>query len=110
MIRRPPRSTLFPYTTLFRSLAEVVNRAHARGAARPRIGDHRDVAEVRSDDGPCRRPLALAENADERLARIEVTIDGHELGGAQPGSERNRRGGEESAVLRNEGTRGAHAH
>src|SRR5258708_28172966 len=24
MIRRPPRSTLFPYTTLFRSMAEVV--------------------------------------------------------------------------------------
>src|SRR3712207_7579179 len=24
MIRRPPRSTLFPYTTLFRSLAELV--------------------------------------------------------------------------------------
>src|SRR5258708_28051133 len=24
MIRRPPRSTLFPYTTLFRSLVEVV--------------------------------------------------------------------------------------
>src|SRR3712207_8375571 len=24
MIRRPPRSTLFPYTTLFRSLAETV--------------------------------------------------------------------------------------
>src|SRR2546430_17709038 len=24
MIRRPPRSTLFPYTTLFRSLADVV--------------------------------------------------------------------------------------
>src|SRR2546422_4251656 len=37
MIRRPPRSTLFPYTTLFRSLdyflaiptQEVVNRFHA---------------------------------------------------------------------------------
>src|SRR6266540_4492188 len=28
MIRRPPRSTLFPYTTLFRSL-------------RPRLGEHR---------------------------------------------------------------------
>src|SRR2546421_9384424 len=26
MIRRPPRSTLFPYTTLFRSLAERVVR------------------------------------------------------------------------------------
>src|SRR5690554_8236585 len=25
MIRRPPRSTLFPYTTLFRSQADVVN-------------------------------------------------------------------------------------
>src|SRR5256884_9130115 len=24
MIRRPPRSTLFPYTTLFRSLADLV--------------------------------------------------------------------------------------
>src|SRR5256885_15048627 len=27
MIRRPPRSTLFPYTTLFRSLLEVMDRA-----------------------------------------------------------------------------------
>src|SRR2546426_4386094 len=29
MIRRPPRSTLFPYTTLFRSLVNVVNGADA---------------------------------------------------------------------------------
>src|SRR3712207_2847497 len=27
MIRRPPRSTLFPYTTLFRSPAEIINKA-----------------------------------------------------------------------------------
>src|SRR5690554_7577013 len=27
MIRRPPRSTLFPYTTLFRSLEEVASGA-----------------------------------------------------------------------------------
>src|SRR2546429_7130597 len=27
MIRRPPRSTLFPYTTLFRSRREIVERA-----------------------------------------------------------------------------------
>src|SRR3989442_8308851 len=27
MIRRPPRSTLFPYTTLFRSLANAMRRA-----------------------------------------------------------------------------------
>src|SRR2546430_9511602 len=31
MIRRPPRSTLFPYTTLFRSLLE--GRAQQRGPA-----------------------------------------------------------------------------
>src|SRR3712207_9531737 len=28
MIRRPPRSTLFPYTTLFRSAVRVVHRVH----------------------------------------------------------------------------------
>src|SRR3712207_8811196 len=28
MIRRPPRSTLFPYTTLFRSQSRSVTRAH----------------------------------------------------------------------------------
>src|SRR2546426_9129549 len=38
MIRRPPRSTLFPYTTLFRSARERAlrhpggERGHARGA------------------------------------------------------------------------------
>src|SRR2546427_6183081 len=30
MIRRPPRSTLFPYTTLFRSTDPVQRSAHAR--------------------------------------------------------------------------------
>src|SRR5256885_10927780 len=30
MIRRPPRSTLFPYTTLFRSHAEAETRTTAR--------------------------------------------------------------------------------
>src|SRR5258708_24070833 len=27
MIRRPPRSTLFPYTTLFRSLSDLISSA-----------------------------------------------------------------------------------
>src|SRR2546426_8911620 len=38
MIRRPPRSTLFPYTTLFRSRPEAHASRHVgfeRGAARP---------------------------------------------------------------------------
>src|SRR3712207_8847196 len=39
MIRRPPRSTLFPYTTLFRSdgarLVDRVRRGTARAAGQP---------------------------------------------------------------------------
>src|SRR2546425_8057108 len=43
MIRRPPRSTLFPYTTLFRSrspelpLRAAAGRARGRRDARPRL-------------------------------------------------------------------------
>src|SRR2546430_7374727 len=33
MIRRPPRSTLFPYTTLFRSLDRPGQGSHGRGWA-----------------------------------------------------------------------------
>src|SRR2546422_4049043 len=40
MIRRPPRSTLFPYTTLFRSLA-VCGQAFNRDDARA-VGLHRE--------------------------------------------------------------------
>src|SRR2546429_4799707 len=40
MIRRPPRSTLFPYTTLFRSCAcDAFAPAMALGMAVGRIGD-----------------------------------------------------------------------
>src|SRR2546430_12304836 len=38
MIRRPPRSTLFPYTTLFRSLVVLRQLVHAQ--------DRDDVLEV----------------------------------------------------------------
>src|SRR3712207_8614022 len=39
MIRRPPRSTLFPYTTLFRSVLAVVGGSIAKAAepARPNV-------------------------------------------------------------------------
>src|SRR2546426_2173830 len=39
MIRRPPRSTLFPYTTLFRSPARHAHRGRVREAVGLRRGD-----------------------------------------------------------------------
>src|SRR3712207_7700423 len=42
MIRRPPRSTLFPYTTLFRSTSGVERTRH-RG---PRVAQPRGPARV----------------------------------------------------------------
>src|SRR2546430_12842880 len=33
MIRRPPRSTLFPYTTLFRSMSQISNPSRDREGA-----------------------------------------------------------------------------
>src|SRR2546427_6907384 len=38
MIRRPPRSTLFPYTTLFRSLTRPVSLMDAAQLADMRLG------------------------------------------------------------------------
>src|SRR2546422_4495599 len=43
MIRRPPRSTLFPYTTLFRSLAGARQQ---RQPVRPRPPDERGAGGV----------------------------------------------------------------
>src|SRR5258707_7002742 len=62
MIRRPPRSTLFPYTTLFRSPA----RPDGRSPPRPGGGSFRSATAARSAtsrgtwhrsgslSGPCR--------------------------------------------------------
>src|SRR3712207_8721128 len=52
MIRRPPRSTLFPYTTLFRSRAAGRAAGHQRGAVEPaRAGvPHRLLGRRRPPD------------------------------------------------------------
>src|SRR3712207_7514488 len=67
MIRRPPRSTLFPYTTLFRSRrADVPGPALARrlaGGAR-RDGDHR-LRRGQRDVLP-----ALCRRADRKSTRL----------------------------------------
>src|SRR3712207_8779183 len=51
MIRRPPRSTLFPYTTLFRSPAPVLQQhAEERGVVRLRAaGGEVDLGGMAAD-------------------------------------------------------------
>src|SRR3712207_8527020 len=69
MIRRPPRSTLFPYTALFRSRSEVAQEDH--GLARLRL---------RGGVGP--GPGAAAE---PRLHRAQRERGGSR--GGRPGTE-----------------------
>src|SRR5207249_5529524 len=47
MVRRPPRSTLFPYTTLFRSLGDD---ADVRAAAPLAVRDQVEPGEWRSEE------------------------------------------------------------
>src|SRR3712207_7683102 len=49
MIRRPPRSTLFPYTTLFRSELLAVALRAMGDPVRRREGDHVLAARVRGE-------------------------------------------------------------
>src|SRR5258707_11851408 len=64
MIRRPPRSTLFPYTTLFRSLA-LAQHGALRAPARP-LGDASAVSDqADTAPGPL-RDRAWVPGADRR--------------------------------------------
>src|SRR5947209_11042685 len=52
MIRRPPRSTLFPYTTLFRSLKAIgvsLSQGGVRWSVHSRLADQ-DYHRVRSEE------------------------------------------------------------
>src|SRR2546427_8547915 len=62
MIRRPPRSTLFPYTTLFRSLAA---RAHRIPPAPVRGHPHR-IHRPRDD-----RPEARWSRSEEHTSELQ---------------------------------------
>src|SRR2546425_2724269 len=63
MIRRPPRSTLFPYTTLFRSQlrAHVLGRVVGEGV-RAQQGEHR------------RRPLQRSEEHTSELQSLAYLV------------------------------------
>src|SRR3990167_6980275 len=79
MIRRPPRSTLFPYTTLFRSV--VRNRCH--------IGDGRD-ADAQCTQCTHRRFTYWAWALDFDVKVLDTLFDGGATGhfGSHLGSER----------------------
>src|SRR5687767_15597653 len=69
MIRRPPRSTLFPYTTLFRSV-DLGREAPRRRATRRHLDEAGDVrlADAAQDD-----PLAelLAGRSEEHTSELQ---------------------------------------
>src|SRR3712207_7406233 len=64
MIRRPPRSTLFPYTTLFRSRGAPAVRARSVDGARPYASALEGVEE-RPAPGPLRPPGPLGGGGSE---------------------------------------------
>src|SRR2546426_11195382 len=89
MIRRPPRSTLFPYTTLFRSLALLPQLAVALEA----VGIERvdvAIAEVPHEQAPADGP-EIGRREREPPRRVESPARSH---ATQPRSEERRVGKE----------------
>src|SRR2546426_11549232 len=80
MIRRPPRSTLFPYTTLFRS--RVIGVGHRlTNLDRVHAGDGHEVARARLRDLDALQALVAVEHGDLRVLDGPVAMDdGHALG------------------------------
>src|SRR2546426_11483854 len=87
MIRRPPRSTLFPYTTLFRSHAGRTRTGAARARRDPR-GAHR--ARGRGPSRPRGRqvtasPVVGPVGTSPRIAGVSGTVgDGEYVAPSAP--------------------------
>src|SRR2546421_6652983 len=79
MIRRPPRSTLFPYTTLFRSSADYASRRRKNDAGE----DKRRRALILVTDGEDRASVykqeqlfeSLKEEEDRKSTRLNSSHD-----------------------------------
>src|SRR2546427_1027732 len=73
MIRRPPRSTLFPYTTLFRSppselAIHEIRRAPVQEAVAVGVGPGDEPVEtLAAEEGPHRRPVHEEDRKSTRL-------------------------------------------
>src|SRR3989442_11540896 len=68
MIRRPPRSTLFPYTTLFRSQADPVGIAEGRVDTQ-RI-DRLRIIHQHDQVGTRRRSILCVSTRDRKSTRL----------------------------------------
>src|SRR3712207_8260481 len=76
MIRRPPRSTLFPYTTLFRSHLRVRERSDqrpqgARFPRRVRVREREQVAVRGGDSGVLGPDLAGPRRSEEHTSELQ---------------------------------------
>src|SRR5687767_15372374 len=76
MIRRPPRSTLFPYTTLFRSRHRVEHRRHPLVADAREVRAHRgrardDAVEVPRVALRHQHALAAAGRSEEHTSELQ---------------------------------------
>src|SRR2546426_5113388 len=69
MIRRPPRSTLFPYTTLFRSVAEVLGHWLV-------FRDPPDHDRLRGLLQSSFTPRQLASSRDRIQRTVDALLDG----------------------------------
>src|SRR3712207_6936891 len=71
MIRRPPRSTLFPYTTLFRSGAVAGDEQRQRGDAE-RLEQHGvdEQAEAEAEGRPGGRSAEQPDGGDRKSTRL----------------------------------------
>src|SRR3989441_2416484 len=72
MIRRPPRSTLFPYTTLFRSPPPALTRQVAGDLDEVVEGLHLDDAELACDGLPGRVRAGERSGVSQRVAPARV--------------------------------------
>src|SRR5438067_6414442 len=68
MIRRPPRSTLFPYTTLFRSYSTTLRRENARAHLQTQMRIDRTTA-VRN------APRHPAARSEEHTSELQSRFD-----------------------------------
>src|SRR5574341_1839324 len=76
MIRRPPRSTLFPYTTLFRSLPRpraARAQAGARQRHRPGARSEEHTSELQSPTNLVCRLLLEKKKKTQRAQQTEPT-------------------------------------